>query len=97
MTNLTVLPEASEELAASAGYYESQQRGLGVALVTEVEKSFNRILQHPKAAQVVAGVIRRRLVHRFPFSVLYRVRENDVVIVAIAHRHRRPGYWLDRT
>ena len=50
MTSLSILPEASEEFAVSALYYESQQRGLGKAFVTEVENSFERILQHPKAA-----------------------------------------------
>ncbi len=96
MIHLSFVPEASEEFAASATYYESQQRGLGQTFVDEIEQTLDRIAKHPEAARVVIGDVRRRLVHRFPFAVLYRVRGDQVVVAAVAHRRRRPGYWLGR-
>lgn len=96
MIQVSLVPAASEEFAAAAAYYESQQRGLGQALVDEVEKTLNRIAEHPKAARVVIGGVRRRLVHRFPFAVLYRLRDKHIVVAAIAHRRRKPGYWHGR-
>ena len=96
MIQLSLVPEASEEFAASADYYESQRRGLGQAFVDEVENTFDRIAEHPTAARVVAGDVRRRLVHRFPFAVIYRVSDDQVVVAAVAHRRRRPGYWHGR-
>ncbi len=96
MIRLSLVPEASEEFAASAAYYESQQRGLGQAFVDEIEQTLDRIAEHPEAARVVIGDVRRRLVHRFPFAELYRVRDNQVVVAAIVHRRRRPGYWHGR-
>ena len=97
MIQVTLLPEATEEFAASAAYYESQQRGLGQAFIDEVEATLDRIAEHPKAARVVVGDFRRRLVHRFPFAVIYRLRDDQAVVAAIAHRRRRPGFWQNRT
>ena len=96
MIHLSLVPEASEEFAASAAYYESQQRGLGQAFIDEIEQTLDRIAENPEAARLVVGDVRRRLVHRFPFAVLYRVRGDQVVIAPIAHRRRRPGYWHGR-
>jgi len=97
MIQVKLLPEASEEFAAAAAYYESQQRGLGLSFIDEVEISLDRIAEHPKAARVVVGDFRRRLIHRFQFAVVYRVVDEQVVVAAIAHRRRRPGYWQSRT
>ena len=49
------------------------------------------------AARIVRGSVRRRPIHHFPYSVLYRPNTDEIVIVAVAHRRRRPGYWLDRS
>ncbi len=57
MIQLSLVPEASEEFAASAAYYESQQRGLGQAFVDEIEKTLDRIAEHPEAARVVIGMV----------------------------------------
>lgn len=97
MTTVRFLPEASEEFGASAVYYESHERGLGQAFVSEVEKALARIARHPKAARLVVGEIRRRLVHRFPYSVLYCARDDEIIVIAVAHRRRRPGYWAGRS
>lgn len=96
MSVVQLLAEAEQELEAAALHYESQQPGLGAALLLEVEKTFNRISELPLAARVVRGDLRRRFVHRFPYFVLYRVDGDDILVVAVAHRRRRPGYWRDR-
>lgn len=96
MSVVHLLFEAEQELEVAALHYESQQAGLGAALLTEVEKTFGRISELPLAARAVRGDLRRRFVHRFPYYVLYRVRGHDILVVAVAHRRRRPGYWRDR-
>ena len=97
MIQVKLLPEASEEFVASAAFYESIQRGLGQSFIDEVEKTLNRIAEHPKAARIVVGNFRQRLVHRFPFAVVYQLRGDQAIVAAIAHRRRRPGYWQSRT
>ena len=96
MTLIRILPEASEELEASIHYYESQQAGLGLAFLSEFKRTRERIEELPKAGRPVRGDIRRRPVHRFPYAVLYRVTDVEIVIIAVAHRRRRPGFWRNR-
>ena len=45
----------------------------------------------------LSGEFRKRIVQGFPFSVIYRVWEDHIYLVAVAHHHRRPGYWRERT
>lgn len=96
MTLIRILPEASEELEASIHYYESQQVGLGLAFLSEFKQSRERIEKLPNAGRTVRGNIKRRPIHRFPYAVLYRATDAEIVIVAIAHRRRRPGFWRGR-
>ena len=97
MTSFRILPQASEELEAAVAYYNSQQAELGTAFLSEFENTVERILDLPLAARVVRGIVRRRPIHRFPFFVLYRPSPDEITIVAVAHRRRRPRYWLGRT
>ena len=45
---------------------------------------------------VIEAELRRRLVRRFPFGILYRIEPEEIVIVAVAHLRRKPGYWRER-
>lgn len=96
MTSFRILSDASEELEAAVAYYNSQQQELGTAFLEEFENTVERIVDLPLAARVVRGDVRRKLIHRFPFFVLYRPGPDEVTIVAVAHRRRRPGYWVGR-
>ena len=88
---------AKVELNEAAQYYERDSPGLGAAFVTEVERCTAAILEHPEASPIVTGAIRRRLLRRFPYGLLYRVRPAQVRILAVMNLKRRPGYWVGRT
>ena len=90
MPSIRILEQASEELEAYVKYYNSQQSNLGTEFLSEFEKATARILDLPKAARIVGKNLRSRPIHRFPYFVLYRPSEKEIVIVAIAHRRRRP-------
>ncbi len=94
---INLLQEAEEELIKAASFYEQQQSGLGVEFIREVRRTCNLISVSPKAATRVRKEIRRRLVRRFPFSVLYQEVEDSVQVIAIAHQRRKPRYWAKRT
>jgi plasmid stabilization system protein ParE len=87
---------AEQELNDAAGYYEAQSSGLGLAFLAEVEYSMDRILEHPEAAPFVNQVVRKMLIRRFPYSVMYSVQPEGIHILAIAHQKRRPMYWRGR-
>ena len=97
MTRIRLLPEAEEELRAAARFYEALQPGLGLALLQEVRRARERIAERPKASRIERGDIRVRSILRFPYRLYYRVRPDEIVIVAVGHRRRRPGFWRNRT
>ncbi len=97
MTSFRILSEASEELEACVVYYNSQRSNLGTEFLAEFERTAERIVNLPNAARRVGEDIRSKPIHRYPFHVLYRSLEEEITIVAVAHRRRRPRYWLGRT
>jgi hypothetical protein len=95
---LRIHPFASIELAESIRWYESKCVGLGGELLGEVGKTIDRLTQNPETGHPISldQKTRRLLVSRFPYQVVYRLRPDEVVIVALAHLKRRPGYWTRR-
>ena len=87
---------AKVELNEAARYYERRSPGLGTAFVAEVERCTAAIVEHPEMSPIVMGTIRRRLLQRFPYGLLYRVRPEHVRILAVMNLKRRPAYWIGR-
>jgi plasmid stabilization system protein ParE len=96
MTLMRLLPEAEEELRAAARFYEGEQQGLGRALIQEVRRAFRFIREYPLAARVERGEVRVRTIARFPYRIYYRARPDEILVIAIGHRRRRPGFWRSR-
>ena len=89
-------PEAEEEFNQAIDYYEEIEPGLGYDFVLEVYASINRSVEYPKAWSLLEGDIRRSLVKRFPYGVLYAEEPGGIAIVAVMNLHRNPGYWKKR-
>ena len=88
---------AKVELNEAAQYYERESPGLGTAFLAEVEHSTAAILQYPEASPIIVGSLRRRLLRRFPYGLIYRVKPERVRILAVMNLKRRPAYWVDRS
>ena len=78
-------------------FYEAASPNLGVDFLDDVQRVIDLLGDHPLLGQPVGGDLRRALLHRFPFSLVYAVEPNAILIVAVAHQSRRPEYWKDRT
>ena len=89
-------PEARLEYRESAAFYEARRAGLGAAFTIEVEAAIERILQNPNSWRVIEEDIRRCLTHTFPYGILYTIERDHILIVAVMHLHRKPGYWRNR-
>jgi hypothetical protein len=89
-------PEADEEFQGAIEYYEVCQRGLGEEFYLEIHATIDRILSYPQTWPVLDGEIRRCLVHRFPYGVLYSVQPEGILVLAVMHLRREPGYWKVR-
>jgi plasmid stabilization system protein ParE len=89
-------PEAQDEFASAARFYEDQRHGLGVDFTLTVQRAYERLLESPAAGAPFGRRLRRALVPKFPYGLLYRVEADRIYIIAVMHLHRRPGYWRSR-
>ena len=91
--NVRFLRPARTELRGAVAYYEDQNVGLGKQFRDEVFKSVERIKQYPNAWTPLSGNIRRCRTLRFPYGIIYEATGTEILILAIAHMHRRSDYW----
>jgi plasmid stabilization system protein ParE len=89
-------PEAEEEFLAAIDYYEDREVGLGYDFSAEVFAAIQNIVNYPDGWPVIEEDIRRCLVNRFPFSVLYSIEQSGIFILAVMHLRRHPDYWRHR-
>lgn len=80
----------------AARFYEARVSGLGDEFLDEFERCAARIVSYPESGQRCYEYFRRVLVARFPFSVVYELLPDGILIAAVAHQRRRPGYWRRR-
>jgi plasmid stabilization system protein ParE len=91
-----ILRPASEELLEAVEYYEQEQAGLGRRLWEEVEQHITWISSNSMLARLYPGNYRRVNLKVFPYHIAYTVRGEEIIIWAIAHSHKLPGYWKER-
>ena len=96
MKQIVFLKEAEEETLDAAKYYESKADNLGIEFLAEVENPAQRISDNPEAAPIVRSNIRRSLLPRFPFGILYGMNKKEIVVIAVMHLRCSPEYWHDR-
>lgn len=89
-------PKARAELLAAHNWYYDRSPLSSVAFSHAVDRAISRISESPKSFPVADHGTRKFVLQRFPFNVFYRIGEVEIVIVAVAHQKRRPGYWSDR-
>jgi plasmid stabilization system protein ParE len=94
---LVVYPAALTELHDAAAFYTLKANvELGLAFVTEFERTANLVLDNPLLGAEFRGTRRRYILRRFPYSIIYQVTAEELRILAVAHHRRRPGYWVHR-
>jgi plasmid stabilization system protein ParE len=77
-------------------FYESRETNLGEVFLQELSRGFQRITEHPFSYSIHFDEYRRYLMVRFPYGVVYLVEGERVLVFAVAHLRRRPGYWRNR-
>jgi toxin ParE1/3/4 len=87
---------AEAELREAVHYYESEAPDLGRRFLAGVEFVLAEILDHPLTGSPLRGDVWRKSVVRFPYQLLYRVAGDEVRVLAIMHKRRRPLYWAER-
>ena len=87
---------AKQELDDAMRFYEMEFEGLGKSFRAEIKKAALRISEYPNAWSLEKGDIRKCLLHKFPYKLLYSIESDHIFIIAVVHQHRKPDYWVDR-
>ena len=89
-------PRAEEEARAAFLWYRERSERTAAAFEQEIEAAIEQIGESPARYPVAEGELRRFLLDRFPYAILYAIGTSSVRVIAVAHLHRRPGYWQGR-
>ena len=93
---LSFHPEAEAEFDIAFHWYENQKEGLGTEFVLCVNQTIEFIMHYPELHPIAHNQIRKTLVRRFPFTVLYKNMESGIRVIAVYHSKRNPARWQTR-
>jgi plasmid stabilization system protein ParE len=88
--------EALDEYESAASYYAERDSELQLRFIESIENSIQRILEAPTRWRVIDDDVRRCLAKVFPYGILYTIEADFILIVAVMHFSRKPGYWKER-
>ncbi|MTV38450.1 type II toxin-antitoxin system RelE/ParE family toxin [Duganella radicis] len=95
--NLIIAPAALAELQDAADFYAAHGGlNLAQAFITEFERVANLVQSNPLLGATYQRKWHRYFLSKFPFTLVYQIRADELVILAVAHNRRRPGYWKKR-
>jgi toxin ParE2 len=91
-----LLSPAEEEMTEAARFYEQARAGFGDIFLDDIQHAIDAVRERPKLGERIAYGFRRTLARRFPFTVVYAIESDEIVVVAVAHQSRSPDYWKGR-
>ena len=89
-------PEAVSELLSISRYYEEKQLGLGNDFNEKLDSSIARCRNNPEMGRLIGAQIRCLVMQKFPYNIIYKLTPDKIIIIAVAHQKRLPGYWENR-
>lgn len=89
-------PDAEAELNDTVDHYEGCQEGLGLEFAEEVHSTIRSICRFPYAWAPLSKNTRRCLMKRFPYGIVFQIKGDEIIIVAVMHLSRKLGYWIKR-
>ena len=94
--SIRFLAVARQELDDAFVWYQQQSSGLGFEFLDEIDHVVHRVKAFPDSCAELTPGVRRALVNRFPYGLVYGQDAGAVIVVAVAHLHRKPRYWMSR-
>jgi plasmid stabilization system protein ParE len=95
--NVRFLTLAQQEVDDAVVWFEERAEGKGLDFLDDLDRVVRLVKAYPFASPQIEPEIRRCLFARFPYSVVYGLDEDTIVVIAVAHTHRAPQYWVDRS
>jgi plasmid stabilization system protein ParE len=96
MKPVRFIQPAEQEMLDASLYYERKAHGLGEDFLDKVDAAVGDAAENPQRWPILRNNVRRRLVRRYPYAVLYRDDFDEIVILAVMHLKRHPSYWFKR-
>lgn len=94
--NIRFLSLADQEVDDAVRWYEEKEEGLSRDFLDELDRIVRLVKTYPLLATQIEPEIRRFLFARFPYSLIYGIDQETIVVIAVAPQHRKPRYWADR-
>ena len=94
--NVRFLTLAQQEVDDAVVWFEEREEGKGMDFLDELNRVVRLVKTFPYASRQIEPEIRRCLFARFPYSLVYGLDHDTIVVIAVAHTHRVPHYWVDR-
>jgi plasmid stabilization system protein ParE len=94
--NIRFLSLADREVDDAVRWYDEQEQGLSRIFLDELDRTVRLVRIHPQIATQIEPEIRRFLFAHFPYSLIYGIDQDTIVVIAVAHQHQEPRYWADR-
>ena len=91
-----LLTLAQQEIDEDVVWFDERVEGKGLEFLDELDRVVRLVKAYPLASVELEPEIRRRLFARFPYSLIYGIEDETIVVIAVAHARRLPRYWVDR-
>lgn len=88
--------DARDEFDGAVDWYLERSPGAAIGFIAAVDEALDLIAAHPNQPTIIVHGCRYRRVRKYPFSIVYTLRDSRLLIIAVAHAKRRPGYWRER-
>ena len=89
-------PDALEEYREAASWYAIREQELAHQFIASIEDAVHKVVETPNRWRIIDEDVRRCLAHLFPYAILYTIEDKFILIVAVMHFSREPGYWRER-
>ncbi len=94
--NIEFLEPALIEYREAIDFYNLQSDGLGIKFTSEIDRTITIIKNYPESFAEYTKHTRKAVVNIFPYNIIYAIHENLIEVIAVAHQHRKPNYWIKR-
>jgi len=94
--NIRFLTLAQQEVDDAVFWYSNQAEGASLEFLDGLDRAVRLVKSYPLAFTEIEPEIRRCLLARFPYALIYGIEPQTIVVIAVSHLHRHPGYWADR-
>ena len=94
--NIRFLTLAQREVDDAVLWYDNRTEDEGREFLDDLDRAVRLVKSYPHAFIEIEPEIHRCLLARFPYALIYGLEQQTIVVIAVAHLRRQPGYWADR-